>query len=62
MSKSVLPMFSTRRFIESCIAFMFLIHFYFIFVYGIRERSKFIDLHDDVQLFPKINSVSLVLE
>ena len=55
-------MFSTRRFIESCIAFMFLIHFYFIFVYGIRERSKFIDLHDDVQLFPKINSVSLVLE
>ena len=39
MSESVLPMFSSRSFIFSGLTFRFLIHFYFIFVYGIRKCS-----------------------
>ena len=37
MSKSVLPMFSSRRFRVSGLTFKSLIHFEFIFVYGIRK-------------------------
>ena len=40
--KSVLPMFSSRSFIVSGLTFRSLIHFEFIFVYGIRECSSFI--------------------
>ena len=36
MSKSVLPMFSSKSFIVSGLAFRSLIHFEFIFVYGVR--------------------------
>ena len=36
MSESVLPMFSSRSFIVSGLTFRSLIHFEFIFVYGVR--------------------------
>ena len=49
MSKSVLPMFSSKSFIVSGLTFMSLIHFQFIFVYGVRECSNFILLHVPVQ-------------
>ena len=40
MSESVLPMFSSKSFIVSGLMFRSLIHFEFIFVYGVRmERS-----------------------
>ena len=39
MSESVLPMFSSRSFIVSGLTFRSLIHFEFIFVYGIRKCS-----------------------
>ena len=42
MSKSVLPMFSSKNFIVSGLTFRSLIHFEFIFVYGVRECSNFI--------------------
>ena len=42
MSESVLPMFSSRSFIVSGLTFRSLIHFEFIFVYGVRECSSFI--------------------
>ena len=35
MSESVLPMFSSRSFIVSGLTFRSLIHFEFIFVYGV---------------------------
>ena len=49
MSKSVLPMFSSKSFIVSGLTFRYLTHFEFIFVYGIRECSSFILLHVAVQ-------------
>ena len=49
MSKSVLPMFSSKSFIVSGLTFRSLIHFVFIFVYGVRECSNFILLHVAVQ-------------
>ena len=39
MSESVLPMFSSRNFIVSGLTFRSLIHFEFIFVYGVRKCS-----------------------
>ena len=45
MSKSVLPMFSSKSFIVSGLTFRSLIHFEFIFVYGVKECSNFILLH-----------------
>ena len=42
MSESVLPMFSSRSFIVSGLTFQSLIHFEFIFVYGVRKCSSFI--------------------
>ena len=41
MSESVWPMFSSKSFILSCLVFRFLIHFDFIFVYGVRKCSNF---------------------
>ena len=40
MSESVLPMFSSRSFIVSGLMFRSLIHFEFIFVYGVRKCSS----------------------
>ena len=45
MSKSVLPMFSSKSFIVSGLTFKTLIHFEFIFVYGVKESSNFILPH-----------------
>jgi len=42
MSESVLPMFSSRSFIVSGLTFRSLIHFEFIFMYGVRKCSSFI--------------------
>ena len=42
MLESVLPMFSSRNFIVSSLLFRSLIHFEFIFVYGVRKCSSFI--------------------
>ena len=53
MSESVLPMFSSKSFIVSGLTFKSLIHFEFIFVYGVRECSNFILLHVAVQ-FPQV--------
>ena len=50
MSLSVLPMFSSKSFIVSGLSFRSLIHFEFIFVYGVRRCSNFILLHVAVQI------------
>ena len=42
MSESVLPLFSSRNFIVSGFTFRSLIHFEFVFVYGVRKCSSFI--------------------
>ena len=42
MPSSVLPMFSPKNFIVSGLTFRSLIHFEFIFVYGVRKCSNFI--------------------
>ena len=42
MSESVLPMFSSTSFIVSGLTFRSLIHFEFIFVYGVRKCSSLI--------------------
>ena len=52
MSKSVLPMFSSKSFIVSGLTFRSLIHFEFIFVYGIRKFSVIVVSHlSHVRLF-----------
>ena len=43
--KSVLPKFLSRSFMVSGLTFRSLIHFEFVFVYGVRECSDFILLH-----------------
>ena len=47
--KSVLSMFSSKNFIVSGLTFKPLIHFEFIFLYGVRKCSKFILLYMAVQ-------------
>uniref|UniRef100_A0A8D1GPF0 Uncharacterized protein n=1 Tax=Sus scrofa TaxID=9823 RepID=A0A8D1GPF0_PIG len=42
MSESILPVFSSKSFIVSSLTFRSLIHFEFIFVYGVRECSNFV--------------------
>ena len=49
MSKNVPPMFFSRSFIVSSLTFCPLIHFEFIFIYGVRECSNFSLLHVAVQ-------------
>ena len=49
MSESVLPMFSSKSLIVSGLTFRSLIHFEFIFVYGVRKCSGFILLQVVVQ-------------
>ena len=51
MSESVLPMFSSGSFIVSGLTLSSLIHFEFIFVYGVRKCSSFIFLLD-LLLYP----------
>ena len=54
MSESVLSMFSSRSLVISCLTFRSLIHFEFIFVYGVREYSSSFLLQVDDQ-FPQHN-------
>ena len=54
MSKSGLPMFSSKSFVVLGFTFRSLIHFEFIFEYGVRECSNCILLHVAAQ-FPKHN-------
>ena len=42
MSDSVVPRFSSSSFILSGLTFRSLIHYDFIFLYGVRKRSSFI--------------------
>ena len=49
LSSSVLTLFSSKSFIVSGLPFRYLIHFEFIFVYGVRKFSNFILLHVAVQ-------------
>ena len=56
MSKSVLPMFSSRSFMVSSLTFRSLIHLEFIFVYGVRKCSNFILLHVAFQIFIVLNN------
>ena len=49
LSKTILPKFSSEGFLGSSLTFRSLIHFEFIFVYGVRECSNFILLHVAVQ-------------
>ena len=49
MSLSVLPIFFSKSFIVSDLTFRSLIHYEFIFVYGVRKCSNFILLHVAVQ-------------
>ena len=51
MSKNVLPMFSSRHFMMSCLIFKALSSFEFIFVYGVRECFNFNDLYE-AEAFP----------
>ena len=50
MSENSLPMFFSRSFMVSCLILKTLSHFEFIFVYGVRMCSNFIDVHVAVQL------------
>ena len=52
MSESVWPLLSSKSFIVSGFISRSLIHFEFIFLYGVRECSHFILLHVAVQ-FPQ---------
>ena len=49
MSSNVLLMFSFKSFIGSGLTFRSLIHFEFIFVYGVRKCSNYIVFHVAVQ-------------
>ena len=42
MPENILLVFSSRCFMVSCLIFKSLIHFEFIFVYGVRECPNFI--------------------
>ena len=44
MSSNVLPMFSSKGFIVSVLTFRSLMHFEFIFVYGVRKCSNFLSV------------------
>ena len=50
VSKNVLLIFSFESFTVSGLTFRSLIHFEFIFVYGVSEYSNFILLHVAVQI------------
>ena len=49
MSRNVLPVLSSRNFMVSGLTFRSLIHFEFIFLYGVRKCSNFILSHTPVQ-------------
>ena len=52
ISKSVLPMFSSKNFMVSGLTFRSLIHFEFIFVYGVKKCSNFFFFVCSCPVFP----------
>ena len=52
LCQNVLPMFSSRSFIVSCLMLKSLSHFEFISIHGVKVCSNFIDLHATVPNFP----------
>uniref|UniRef100_A0A8D1ZN47 Uncharacterized protein n=1 Tax=Sus scrofa TaxID=9823 RepID=A0A8D1ZN47_PIG len=50
MSENILPIFSTRSLMVSCLIFRSFSHFEFICVHGVRVCSSFLDLHAAVQV------------
>ena len=52
MSKSALPMFSSKNFIVSSLIFRSLVHFEFIFVFGVKKCSNSILLQCSCQVIP----------
>ena len=50
MSENVLPMFSSRSLMVSCLIFKSFSHFEFIFVHGVRVCSSVMDVHAAVQV------------
>ena len=62
MSESVLPMFSSRSLIVSGLMCRYLIHFEFIFVYGVRKCSSFILLQvvDQISQHHLLKRLSLI--
>ena len=50
MSENVLPMFSSRRFMVSCLIFKPLSNSEFMFVHGVRKCFDLIDFHEAVFL------------
>ena len=52
ISENVLPMFSSGSSMVLCLILKSLSHLKFIFVYGMRECSNFIDLYAVIQLSP----------
>ena len=59
MSESVLPKFSSKSFVDSGLTFRSLIHFEFIFVFGVRKCSSFI-LLQVVDQFSQHHSLKIV--
>ena len=57
MPENVLLMLFSRSFRVSCLMFMSLSHFEFIFVPGVRMCVKFIDLNTAVQLSHPVTSI-----
>ena len=53
MSENVLPVFSSRSLMASCLIFKFFSHLEFIFVHSVRVCSSFIALHAAVQVSQK---------
>ena len=51
-ARNVLPMICSESFMVSCLKFKSVNHFEFIFVYGERICSNFIDLHAAIQFSP----------
>ena len=49
MSKTVLPMFSSKNFIVSSFIFRYLIYFELIFVYSVRENEHIYKTETDSQ-------------
>ena len=60
MSKSVLPMFSSKSFMVFSLIFTSLIHFQFIFVFGVREYSNFTFLNRRLFSFPNTTFEEIV--
>ena len=62
MSESVLPVFFSRSVIVSGLMFGSLIHFEFIFVYGVRKCSSFILLQvvDQISQHHLLKTLSLI--